>query len=437
MARQVLLIEDSAMLRRIATGVLHAQPARYEVVAATRASEGFARACSGDAAVILVDERLAGGANADLCRRLLHEPRTTAVPVVLLTGRNGDGPRLDTLPENVVEILSKPFTPEQLAGLVNAITGLAKKGIGLGEMRLTLHPPVSIRDAEPPIVQPLPDEETAKIHDARRASNRPADLRSRASEAAIRTALLAAIAEGETGVLRFCPADGLPTEMFIDRGRLVVLSTKDGVAYSRQAAERLPAKVSPATLQEAASEQGVTGVPFLLTLGARGLVSKAVAVELLRGFGQRHFARLWTLPAKDLHIEFERLEALPGFTLRLEPMRETVDDWLLGSLRILTSRDIAPETRHQGLVGTPGYTPRGAAILEHLTLNDDERDLMRAINGRNDLPTIARTLRISSEDTFVLLYRFRCLEILEYRSAPLPFMMTPRTNLRRVLPLKR
>lgn len=444
MGRLILLIDDSAMLRRIAANVLRAQPARYEVIAATRASEGFARACGGEAAMILVDDRIAGAADADFCRRLLDEPRTSGVPVVLLTSRNGDAPELDTLPMNVVEILSKPFAPEQLAGVVNAIAGLARRGVGVAEMRQALHSLAYGGALAPYADHPLPPEQPAKIEDPAppvkrtcQASGDPGAAPARSSEPSIRAALQAAVADGQTGLVRFCPGDGISTDVFVDGGRLVLVTTRDGAAYTCGAAEVLPAKISPATLQEAAETQSWSGIPFLLTLGARGLVSKAAAGDLLRRFGQRHFARLWTFPAKSLRIEFERLEALPGFTLRLEPMRETVDEWLLGSLRLVTGADIAFEARHQGLVGTPNLHRRGEAILQALPLDEGEREFIRRVNGRNDLPTIAKSLGLTPEDTFLLVHRFRFLEILEYRPAPLPFVMTPRTNMRRVLPLKR
>ena len=419
MGRQILLIDDSAMLRRIAANVLHAQPARYEVVAATRASEGFARACSGDAAIILVDERIAHGADGDLCHRLLSEPRTANLPVVLLIGRHSDAPALDALPANVVETLSKPFAPEQLAGLVNTITALARKETTPGDMRLAIHPAAGPLAPAPRSDRPLPPEAPAHSHPS------------------IRGAMQAVVDGAQTGILRFCPPDGLPTEVFFDRGSFVLVTTRDGLAYSRDATENLPAKVSPATLQEAAEEQSRTGIPFLLTLGARGLVSKGAAFHLLRRFGQRHFARLWMIPARCLRIDFEPQEALPGFTLRLEPVAQTVDEWLLGTLRLLTIADTAPEAHHQGMVGTPGFQRRGEAILKTLNLDEAERAFVRCVNGRNDLPTIARNLGLPPADAFLMVHRFRCLEVLDYRPAPLPFVLTPRTTKCRVLPLHR
>ena len=433
MGRQILLIDDSAMLRRIAASALGAQGRRYEVVSATRASEGFARACGGETAVILLDERLARSDGTDLCSRLLDEPRTARVPVVLMTGRNAHASDGAALSANVVEILSKPFPPEQLVSVVNTIAGIARKEANFAGIRRALHPEGNPTETGPFTDRLLPDDTIAPS----RQTVPDATPAFRSGGTSIRSALQAVTIPGTTGVLRFCPADGIPTEILVDNGRLVLVTTLDGAAYSQGAAEFLPAKVSPATLQDAAAEQGRSGVPFLLELGARGLMSKAGGVRLLQRFGQRHFARLWTVPAKTLQTDFTSLDALPGYALRLEPMRETLDQWLLEGLRLLTTSDIALEARHQGLVGTPSLLRLVEPALKALRLTEGEEAFLRLVDGRRDLPAIARGLGVTPEEVFLTMHRFRCLELLAYRPAPLPFVVTPRTNLRRVLPLKR
>ena len=46
-------------------------------------------------------------------------------------------------------------------------------------------------------------------------------------------------------------------------------------------------------------------------------------------------------------------------------------------------------------------------------------------------------LGLTAETAYLLLYRFRCLEAMDYRPAPAAFVVTPRAGKRRVLPLKR
>ena len=82
MDQKILLIDDSVILRRIATNVLSARAGGGEVVTATRATEGFAQGVrvriSG---LILVDYQLAGQPGRQTCAGgLFDEPRTSQHP---------------------------------------------------------------------------------------------------------------------------------------------------------------------------------------------------------------------------------------------------------------------------------------------------------------------------------------------------------------------
>ena len=226
-------------------------------------------------------------------------------------------------------------------------------------------------------------------------------------------------------------------EIYFEAGRLVVVATRDADTYSVDAPQVLPAKVSPATLEAALDEQRTTSVPFFLTLGSRGLLSKAAAVDLVHRFGQRYFAQLWERRSPSVRCKFVRLDALPGFALRLEPRRESVEEWLLATLRRLSSDDIAATARHEGFVGTPVFTRQGLSLLNYLELTPPEKEFARRVGGRLDLPKIALSMGITAETGYLLLYRFRALDVMEYRPAPVAFVVTPRTSVRRVLPLKR
>ena len=456
MDQKILLIDDSAILRRIATNVLAARAGCGEVITATRATEGFARACASGIGLILVDYQLAGQPDAVLCRRLLDEPRTSQIPVVLLLGRGMTPPARETLPGNVVDFLVKPFTPEQLVSTVEAVFESVRTNVPVRRLRERTDAPYSVRT--PPLADhrevaaavpaaALARRETVRVHTARtvvRAKARvttvvrdgPAPLRP-AEPARLRDALHDAVARGQTGVFRARAGNAPATELYIENGQLVVVATQDAKRYSEDADGVVPAKVSPGTLEAAVEEQTRTGVPFLLTLGSRGLLSKTTAVTLLHRFGQQHFARLWTASTASLSFGFTAMDALPGFALRLEPRRESVNEWLLGTLRHLQANDVLALARHEGFTGSVVLRKHGAASLRSLDLCEQEQEFGRQVEGHRDLPTIARALAVTTEHAFLLLFRFRCLEIMEYRPTASAFVVTPRTNVRRVLPLGR
>ena len=76
-------------------------------------------------------------------------------------------------------------------------------------------------------------------------------------------------------------------------------------------------------------------------------------------------------------------------------------------------------------------------MLSELSLNESERDFCRQTGARRDLAAVARGLGITAEHAYLLLYRFRCLAVADYRSSASAFVVTPRTSVRRVLPLHR
>ena len=458
MGQSALLIDDSAILRRIATNVLGGASLRFDVVTATRASEGFARACGTPPSLILVDAHLAGDAKSELCQRLLAEPRTAGIPVVLLLGRGMWVPPLDELPENVVEILAKPFTPEQLLACVKTVHAALKEGAGLPAIRRRMSASLyekamlidrqtataSVSEAvrKPEGNRPVANARgpTSSTRGALGSPDGAADAvagRGPAEVGPLRPAFQKIAQEGGTGVLSVTESNETLLHVYFDGGSVVVVTTEQVAEYTSGAAGVLPAKVSPATLEAAADEQRRSGVPFLLTLGARGLLSKAAAVDLLHQFGQRFFARVWQMPGAAVRGEFTALDALPGFALRLEPRRESVDAWLLGTLRCVTPEDVAAPAKHDGLVGTPSYLRFGQATLSPLPLTDREREFSRRVDGKLDLPGIAKAMGCTAESAYLLLHRFRALGIMDYLPAPRAFVVTPRTSVRRVLPLRR
>ena len=454
---KILLIDDSAILRRIATNVLSARNGGGEVITATRATEGFARACASGIGLILVDYQLAGQPDGDLCRRLLDEPRTSQIPVILLLGRGMTPPATGTLPGNIVDFLIKPFTPEQLVSTVDAVFGSAKSPAPVRKLREQTAALYSVRTsaltdhhevAAAVSAAALARRETNRVHTARAVvgttrtrltavSGGGSSPQRPTEPARLRASLNDAVAQRQTGVFRVRAAGAPATELYLDNGQIVVVASQEAARYSEDADGVVPPKISPATLDDAVTEQAQTGVPFFLTLGSRGLLSKTTAVALLHRFGQRHFARLWTVPVASLSFEFTALDALPGFALRLEARRESLDAWLLGTLRYLQPKDIAAFARHEGFAGSVAFRKNGVEALRALDLCEQEQEFGRQVEGRRDLPAIAKALGVTVEHAFLLLFRFRCLEIMEYRPTASAFVVTPRTSVRRVLPLGR
>lgn len=67
--------------------------------------------------LLIMDVAMPGLDGHTLVARLQGDPRTSSLPVVMLTAKGGMGPFFQNLP-NVKGFMSKPFDPEELVKLV-------------------------------------------------------------------------------------------------------------------------------------------------------------------------------------------------------------------------------------------------------------------------------------------------------------------------------
>ena len=81
----VLVIEDDRDCRRFYAAALH--EALFEVVEAHNGLQAMEKAAESQPDVILTDLGIPGIDGFELCRRLKLDPRTSAVPIVAITGR--------------------------------------------------------------------------------------------------------------------------------------------------------------------------------------------------------------------------------------------------------------------------------------------------------------------------------------------------------------
>lgn len=64
--------------------------------------------------MVVLDLMLPDTDGFEVCRQLRHDPRTAAVPVVMLTALNDETSRRRGLECGAVQYLTKPFDPDQL-----------------------------------------------------------------------------------------------------------------------------------------------------------------------------------------------------------------------------------------------------------------------------------------------------------------------------------
>lgn len=116
----ILVIDDSPTIRKLVE--CHLTRAGQRVALAADAETGIAQAISLRPNLILLDHQLPGTTGDEVCRKLLDQPETAEIPVVVSsTLRNRAFMRYADYP-NVVDQIPKPFTPELLlSGVANAL----------------------------------------------------------------------------------------------------------------------------------------------------------------------------------------------------------------------------------------------------------------------------------------------------------------------------
>jgi CheY-like chemotaxis protein len=112
----VLVIDDSATIRRLVDSTLSA--AGYRVELAPSAEDGIAKAHSTRPQLIILDHQLPGTTGFEVCQQLLAIPELAQTPVVVSSTLRKKAYAEYTDSPNVVDLLPKPYTEELLTTTV-------------------------------------------------------------------------------------------------------------------------------------------------------------------------------------------------------------------------------------------------------------------------------------------------------------------------------
>ena len=119
--RRVLVVDDSALIRELATLAL-GNVAGWEVRTADSGADAVAKAAAAPPDVILLDVVMPEMDGPATYARLQSDPATRDIPVILVTARAGDGDgQLESL--GVAGVIAKPFQVQALAKEVASVLG--------------------------------------------------------------------------------------------------------------------------------------------------------------------------------------------------------------------------------------------------------------------------------------------------------------------------
>jgi PAS domain S-box-containing protein len=120
----ILVADDNADMRHYVVRLLEAEGWTVEAVSDGMAALEAARARAPD--VVLSDVMMPGLSGFGLLQELRADPRTTALPVILLSARAGEEARVEGAAAGADDYLVKPFSAQELVARVGAHVRLAR-----------------------------------------------------------------------------------------------------------------------------------------------------------------------------------------------------------------------------------------------------------------------------------------------------------------------
>jgi len=134
MPRSILVVEDDDKIRELLVHYLRKEG--FATAAAADGETGLARARAGGIDLVVLDLLLPGLDGFEVLRRLRQAPETAAVPVVVLTARDGETDRIVGLELGADDYVGKPFSPRELVARIRAVLRRSG-GLSPGEERGT------------------------------------------------------------------------------------------------------------------------------------------------------------------------------------------------------------------------------------------------------------------------------------------------------------
>ena len=114
-AAVILLVDDHPDTREMYVEYLSAMG--FETLEATTCAEALAVAASSRIDAVVLDRRLPDGDGGEVCEALRRDPRTRAVPIIVLSGKEKDG----AIPADAY--LMKPVVPDVLLTELGRLIG--------------------------------------------------------------------------------------------------------------------------------------------------------------------------------------------------------------------------------------------------------------------------------------------------------------------------
>ena len=469
---QLLVIDDSPTVLKVVEGALARSGYRVAVAAGGQAGIALARELTPPPVLVLLDGDLSD-VDSDLdgagcCRALAAIDRLKGVPIVLMVTKGGEAEdRLASAP-NVVDYITKPFSPEAVAAVVTHLVETRRSGssAAAATVRASGRDLARSIDEQPTAPMAPPAQERPPFEDMRAEAARRIEAyrqesdkwdltelvegafddatleslvstflarRRRATRPGVDSDVLAGelsavtVSEvlswlqdkSQTGRLQIVDGDK-HVETYVRRGKIdfaAAAGIGEDLLLGRFAVEAgaLSPEVLTAVLDERARATTKPGL-FGVDLVARGLLTEAQLKQAMaRQISEVIYEMLrWT----QGQFSFRALpaESFPALA-RDAALGISVDSLLLeGFRRVDEWRVIEREIGDFDLVFVPNENRIAEVARGQLTR--DEIAVLEFVNGKTPVKDIIRTLRLGSFDVSKILFRLLRAKLIRRRVAP-------------------
>jgi two-component system alkaline phosphatase synthesis response regulator PhoP len=134
---QILVVEDEEDILELVSFNLKKEG--YKVKGVTSGEEALIEVRRKIPGLIILDLMLPGVNGFDVCKSLKGDPKTKAVPIVILTARSEEADIVIGLELGADDYLTKPFSPRELIARVRAILRRSKTDISAHEILEKIH----------------------------------------------------------------------------------------------------------------------------------------------------------------------------------------------------------------------------------------------------------------------------------------------------------
>jgi two-component system, chemotaxis family, chemotaxis protein CheY len=121
---KILIIDDSATMRKIVRGSLEAISS-FEIEEAENCDDGLKKLIGGLAVnLVLVDWNMPGMTGIDFTKSVRANPALSKTPIIMITSNSEKEQVLSAVMAGVNDYMVKPFTPENFSQKIKKVLGM-------------------------------------------------------------------------------------------------------------------------------------------------------------------------------------------------------------------------------------------------------------------------------------------------------------------------